>query len=155
MMERWTSWWQGRSQREQVLVSIMVALFLAVFCWLAILQPIEKGLATARQDNGLAMERLERVRRDASALKAKMVFATDAAQAIVSRSANEAGFTPTRLDPQSGNRVIIALPAAKPVGLIRWLKSLDAQGVFVEQISLRPNSDMTLAVDATLRARVK
>lgn len=155
MMGQLTDWWRGRSQREQILLGIMIALFLIVFGWLAILRPIEAGLATAKKDNALAVERLERVRRDASALKSKMVYAADTAQAIVSRSANEAGFSPTRLDPQPGNRVIIALSSAKPIALIKWLKALDAQGVLVEQISLRPNSDTTLAVDATLRARVK
>ena len=155
MMGQLTEWWRERSQREQVLLGIMIALFLAVFGWLAILRPIGAGLATAKSDNAIAIERLERVRRDASTLKTKMAFASDTAQAIVSRSANEAGFSPTRLDPQSGNRVIVALSSAKPVALIKWLRSLDGQGVFVEQISLRPNSDTTLAVDATLRARVK
>ncbi|MBK8860235.1 MAG: type II secretion system protein M [Sphingomonadales bacterium] len=155
MMGQFTDWWRGRSQREQILLGIMIALFLIVFGWLAILRPIEAGLAAAKKDHALAVERLERVRRDASALKSKMVYAADTAQAIVSRSANEAGFSPTRLDPQPGNRVIIALSSAKPIALIKWLKSLDAQGVLVEQISLRPNSDTTLAVDATLRARVK
>lgn len=155
MMGQLTDWWRGRSQREQILLGIMMGLFLAVFGWLAILRPIEAGLATARSDNALAVERLERVRRDASVLKTKMAYASDTAQAIASRSADEAGFSPTRLDPQSGSRVIIGLSTAKPVALFRWLRTLDAQGVFVEQISLRPNSDTTLAVDATLRARVK
>ncbi|MBL0001695.1 MAG: type II secretion system protein M [Sphingomonadales bacterium] len=155
MMGQLTDWWRGRSQREQILLGIMIALFLIVFGWLAILRPIEAGLAAAKKDHALAVERLERVRRDASALKSKMVYASDTAHAIVSRSADEAGFSPTRLDPQPGNRVIIALSSAKPIALIKWLKAVDAQGVLVEQISLRPNSDTTLAVDATLRARVK
>lgn len=155
MMGQLTDWWGKRSQREQILLGIMIALFLAILVWFVVLRPIEAGLAEAKRENALAVEKLERVRGDASALKVKMAFATDTAQAIVNRSANEAGFSPTRLDPQSGNRVIVALASAKPVALIKWLRTLDAQGVFVERISLRPNSDTTLTVDATLRARAK
>lgn len=155
MMERMTGWWRGRSQREQILLGMMIALFAAVFVWLGILRPLGKGLAQARAENATALARLERVRTDAAALKSERPFAADSAQAIVSRSANEAGFAPTRLDPQTEGRVIVGLASAKPVALTRWLQALDAQGVFVEQISLRPNSDATLAVDATLRARTK
>lgn len=155
MMERLTGWWRGRSQREQILLGTMIALFIIVFAWLGILRPLDKGLAQARADNATALARLERVRSDALALKSGKVFATDTAQAIVSRSANEAGFTPTRLDPQAEGRVIVGLASAKPVALTKWLQTLDAQGVFIEQIGLRPNSDATLAVDATLRVRAK
>ena len=42
-----------------------------------------------------------------------------------------------------------------PITRLHWLEVLNAQGIFVEQISIRPNSDATLAVDATLRARTK
>lgn len=155
MMERMTDWWRSRSQREQILLGTMIALFIVVFGWLAVLRPLDAGLARAREDNAAALARLERVRGDALALKSGKIFATDTAQAIVSRSANEAGFTPTRLDPQAEGRVIVGLASAKPVALTKWLQALDAQGVFVEQIGLRPNSDATLAVDATLRARAK
>ena len=61
----------------------------------------------------------------------------------------------TRIDPGADGRVLFALASAKPIALNRWLEALDAQGIFVEQISIRPNSDATLAVDATLRARTK
>jgi len=155
MIDRMTEWWRGRSQREQILLGIMIVLLVAVFGWLAILRPIDAGLARARDENALAMARLERVRSDATALKSQKAFAADTAQAIVSRSANEAGFTPTRLDPQAGGRVIVGLASAKPVALVKWLHALDAQGVFVERIGLRPNSDATVAVDATFRARTK
>lgn len=155
MMERLFGWWRGRSQREQALLGIMIGLFIVVFGWLLVLRPLDSGLAGARADNAIAIAQLERVRSDATALKSGRAFAAETAQALVSRSASEAGFTPTRLDPGAEGRVLIALASAKPVALGKWLQALDAQGVFVEQISLRPNSDATLAVDATLRARAK
>ena len=155
MMERSVAWWNERSQRERILIGIMTALFAVVVGWIAVLRPLDNGLAKARADNALAIARLERVRSDAQSFKAGKPFAADTAQALVNRMASEAGFTPTRMDPGTGGRVVIGLASAKPVALTKWLQALDAQGVFVEQISLRPNSDATLAVDATLRARTK
>lgn len=155
MMERGVTWWNERSRREQILLGIMAALFAVVLGWLAVLRPLDDDLAKARADNALAVARLERVRADAQSFKAGKPFAGDTAQALVNRMAGEAGFTPTRMDPGTDGRVVIGLASAKPVALTKWLQALDAQGVFIEQISLRPNSDATLAVDATLRAREK
>ncbi len=155
MIERMTGWWRERSQREQMLLGTMIALFVAVFGWLAVLRPLNAGLTQARENNAAALARLERVRSDALALKEGRAYATDTAQAIVGRTASEAGFSPTRLDPQAGGRVIVGFASSKPVALFKWLQTLDAQGVFVEQIGLRPNSDATLAVDATFKARAK
>lgn len=155
MIERLKGWYSGRSPREQRLLGIMMALLVIVIGWLGVLRPLDTGLAQARADQELAIIRLERVRSDALALETGRTAATDTAQALVSRLADQAGFSPTRLDPGAEGRVLTGLASAKPVALTRWLEALDAQGVFVEQISIRPNSDATLAVDATFRARAK
>ena len=155
MIERLKVWYSDRSPREQRMLGIMMALLVIVVGWLAILRPLDSGLAQARADHALAIMRLERVRGDARALESGRAVATDSAQALVSRLADQAGFSPTRLDPGAEGRVLTGLASAKPVALTRWLEALEAQGVFVEQISIRPNSDATLAVDATFRARAK
>ena len=155
MIEQLKSWYRDRSTREQRLLGIMMTLLFAVIGWIAILRPINAGLEQANANNELAVARLERVRGDALALEAGGPVATESPQSLVSRLAGEAGFSPTRIDPGSDGRVLIGLASAKPIALTRWLEALDAQGVFVEQISIRPNSDATLAIDATLRARTK
>lgn len=155
MIARLKGWYSGRSPREQRLLGIMMAFLIIVIGWLGVLRPLDTGLAQARAEQELAIIRLERVRSDALALEAGGTAATDSAQALVSRLADQAGFSPTRLDPGAEGRVLTGLASAKPVALTRWLEALDAQGVFVEQISIRPNSDATLAVDATFRARAK
>lgn len=155
MIERLTMWWRERSQREQALPGVMILLFGVVVGWLGVIRPLDDGLAQARADNEAAIARLERVRGDAAALETAGTRATETAQALVSRFASEAGFTTTRLDPGADGRVLTGLVSAKPLALSRWLETLDAQGVFVEQISIRPNSDATLSVDATFRARSK
>ena len=155
MIEQLKNWYRERSAREQRLLGVMMALLLAVFGWIAILRPINSGLELSKANHELAVERLERVRGDALALESGGPVVTEAPQTLVSRLAGEAGFSPTRVDPGAEGRVLIALASAKPIALNRWLEALDAQGMFVEQISIRPNSDATLAIDATLRARAK
>ena len=155
MIEQLKSWYRDRSTREQRLLAIMMTLFVAVIGWIAILRPLNAGLEHSRANNELAIERLERVRADALALESGGPVATESPQALVNRLAGDAGFSPTRIDPAGDGRVLIGLASAKPIALNRWLEALDAQGIFVEQISIRPNSDATLAVDATLRARTK
>lgn len=152
-MERLTAWWGERSEREQILLGIMTALLLIVIGWLAILRPLDNRLAQARIDNETAYVRLERVRSDAAALQSGGSVTREPVQALVKRLAEEAGFAPNRLDPGAEGRVTIGLASAKPIALMKWLQALDAQGVFVDQISIRSNSDATLAIDATLRAR--
>lgn len=155
MIERLKAWYDDRSSREQVLLGVMMAFLVIVIGWLAILRPLESGLTQARGDHEMAIARLKRVRSDALAFESGRTAPTASAPALVSRLADEAGFSPTRLDPGSEGRVLTGLASAKPVALGRWLAALDAQGVFVEQISIRPNSDATVAVDATFRARAK
>lgn len=155
MIERVQGWYRHRSSREQILIGIMMTLLALVLGWLAILRPLQAGLAQARANNEMAVLRLERARGDALALQSGGTVPGDAAQTLVKRLAEQAGFSPTRLDVQAEGRVLTSLASAKPVALTRWLEALDTQGVFVEQISIRPNSDATVAVDATLRARAK
>ena len=146
-------WWAGRSQRERVLLLVMLALALPILAWLLVLRPIDNALETARADHWAATTRLIQVRSDAGLLKSAAVSANETAQAIAARSASAAGFVPSRLDPTPDGKAMLSLPSAKPAALARWLEALDREGIIVETISMRPNSDATVAVEAVLRAR--
>lgn len=153
MTENLTQWWAGRSQRERVLLLVMLALALPILAWLLILRPIEAALETARTDHWAATARLIQVRSDAGLLKSTATVANETAQAIAARSASAAGFVPSRLDPTPDGKAMLSLPSAKPAALAKWLTALDREGVFVETITVRPNSDSTVAVEAVLRPR--
>lgn len=153
MTETIVQWWAGRSQRERTLILAMLALALPVLAWLLVLRPIELALETARDEHWAATTRLIQVRSDAGLLKSAAVSANETAQAIAARSASAAGFVPSRLDPTPDGKAMLSLPSAKPAALARWLNALDREGVFVETISVRPNTDSTVAVEAVLRAR--
>lgn len=155
MNERFSVWWSGRSERERLMLAVMGAALFAFIFWLALWRPFHSTMDGAQAEHELAIARLERVKADAAALKEDHAMPAEPAQTLVMRLAGEAGFTPTRLDPGAEGRVMLALPSAKPVALAKWIQLLETQGIHVEQISLRPNSDATLSVDATLRARSK
>ena len=155
MMEKINAWWLDRSEREKILLGVMGALAALVLGWLLLVRPLGTALADARTRQDAAIARLERVRADAEALDEGGAALNESAHAFINRSAADAGFVPTRLDPGANGSVMLGLSSAKAVALSKWLQTLETQGVHVEQITIRPNSDATLSVDATLKARPK
>lgn len=159
MMASIRNWWAQRSQREQWMLGVMIVLILAFLAWFAVLMPIMGGLERARIRHDQAALDLATVQGKAKALKA--ILAKPAlplgapVPAFVSQSAGEAGFTLSRADAVGTNGVTISIVSAKSPALFAWLNSLDARGIFVSQLSIRTNSDMTIAVDATLSARAE
>jgi general secretion pathway protein M len=157
MIAQFRTWWGERSPREQWMLGAMAAAIAAFLMWFAVLMPLASGLERARARHNQAVVDLATVRGKASALKA--ILAKPAlplgapVPAFVNQSAGEAGFTLSRIDPVGTNGVAIAIVAAKSPALFDWLNSLDARGIFVSQLTIRTNSDMTIAVDATLNAR--
>lgn len=157
MIEQLRTWWGERSPREQWMLGAMTSVIAAFLLWFAVITPLASGLERARARHNQAVIDLATVRGKASALKAILaqpVLPLGApVPAFVSQSASDAGFTLSRTDPVGTNGVAITIAAAKSPALFNWLKSLDARGIFVSQLSIRINSDMTVAADATLGAR--
>ena len=73
----------------------------------------------------------------------------------VGQAAQGAGFTLSRNDAQGPDRVVIGISSARSPAFFAWLASLQGQGVIVEKLTLRTNSDATLSVEATLRVRAR
>jgi general secretion pathway protein M len=153
MIEQARLWWTSRSRREQRLIGIMACLLVPVLMWLLVIRPLDAALALARADQAAAAERLLEVRGGAEAMRRPRASANEPTQAVIMKLTGQAGLVPTRLDGGQNGRVMLAIASAKPVALRGLLDNLDRQGVFVETIMLRPNSDATIAVDAVLRAR--
>ena len=157
MMAGLRNWWAERSQREQWMLGVMMALILAFLAWFAVLMPIAAGLERARARHNQAVIDLASVQGKAKALQAllaKPALPLGAPlPAFIDQSASEAGFTLSRNDAVGTNGVTISIVSAKSPALFNWLNSLEARGIFVSQLSIRTNSDMTIAADATLNAR--
>jgi general secretion pathway protein M len=157
MTESLRNWWAERSTREHWMLGTMFALIFVFFIWFAVVIPTINGLDRARARHAQAVVDLATVRSKAAALKsmlAKPAIPLGAPiPAFVSQSAGEAGFTLSRADPVGTDSVAITIVSAKSAALFDWINALDARGIFVSQLSIRTNSDMTIAVEATFKAR--
>ena len=68
-------------------------------------------------------------------------------------AADSGGFTLSRLDAQGPDRFAIGIPAIRSPALFGWLRALEQQGIIVDRITVRTNSDATLSVEGIARAR--
>lgn len=157
MITRAKTWFAERSPREQRLLAVMLALLVMTILWFGIIAPLN----TAREEAAARLDQATltsgRVNAAAEALRLATLTPptklTTSLAATIASSATEAGFMPSRLDPQAADRVIIAIPSAKAPALFAWLDTLARRGIFAEKSSVRPNSDATIGFEATLRLR--
>ena len=150
-------WWSLRTTREQRMLLAMAAAIAIVLAWLLIVRPLDDALADARARHARAV--LDRARAQAQADEIALlqrggpppiqgVLAT-----AIGQKANEAGFAKARVTPD-GKRVAIAIEAAKAQAVFGWIADLERRdGLVVDRLSARTNSDATIAVDATVRVR--
>ena len=150
-------WWSGRSTRERLLLGVMAALFAALFVGLGIVRPLDTARSAAALRLDAATLEAARVRAVADALRSSTRPAASfvSLPAGVASSAATAGLTLARLDVQGANTVAFTIAPVRSQALFAWIDALDRQGVMVEKIALRTNSDGTLSVDGVLRTRTR
>lgn len=152
-------WWSGRSEREQIMLGVMGALFALLLVWLVLIRPIDAAKARAVQRLDVATLAGGKVAAVADRVRVSRAQPAPALSAVlpvvVGKAAEGAGFTLSRLDPQGPDRVTIGISTARSPALFAWLSLLGQQGVIVERLTLRTNSDATLAVEGVLRVRAR
>lgn len=158
MSPRTLLWWRGRTLREQRLLIAMAALAAAVLAWLLVIRPLGDALAEARERHGEAVVRLAEARAGAAAIGRAEADAapplTMPIEALISQSATEAGFPVSRVERQGGNRAMLVLDSVRPQAFFAWVERLEqGQGLRVDAMSASTNSDSTLSVQVTFRAR--
>ncbi len=157
MIARARFWWEARSSRERVLLGVLGALLAALVLWVGVIGPIDRARAAAVARLELAANDRGRVAAVASTLAAARRVApatlSGPLPAVIGKTAEAAGFTLSRIDPQGADRVTIAISSARSPALFAWLADLERQGILVERISLRPAADATLSVEGVLRVR--
>jgi general secretion pathway protein M len=149
-------WWRGRTLREQRLLLAMSVLFAIVLLWLLIVRPVGDALSRARERHADAAQALAEARAQAALIRqlerSAPAALAEPVDALISRSATEAGFPIGRLERQ-GNRAAMVLPSVRPQAFFGWLGQMEARGLIVERLSATPNTDQTVTVEVTLRAR--
>lgn len=157
MMRQAHFWWSLRTLREQRMLLAMFAALAIVLAWLLVVRPLDNALADVRARHARAVIDLAQAQAQAE----QIVFLEKSAPpgrqgplaAIVGQRAGEAGFATARVTPQ-GKRVGVAIDAARAPAVFGWIAGLERRdGLVVDRLTARTNSDATIAVDATLRAR--
>lgn len=147
------SWWSERSRREQRLIQVMLGLAVLVLGWLLVVRPLTDALDAAKTRHAAAVVALGEARARTIPGATPGAPAAGPVDALVARTANEAGFTSARITSQGAERASVAVDVARPQVLFGWVARLEQSGLRVERLTARTNSDRTLAAEITLRKR--
>lgn len=147
------SWWQGRSQREQLLLGSMLALLLLCVGWFGIWDTAQVGRVAAEERLAQAVLARDGATKQVSWLKANEAPPAGTAPLVdvVTGSANEIGFVLLRAQSEGPNRLTVEIASARTQALFAWLAQLNERNIFVETADLTPKSDGALAVKLSLR----
>jgi len=147
------SWWSERSLREQRLIQVMLGLAIIVLGWLLVVRPLMDMRDAAKERHAAAVVALGEARSRALPGATPGAPAAGPVDALVARTANEAGFTNARITSQGAERASVAVDSARPQVLFGWVARLEASGLRVERLNTRTNSDRTVGAEITLRKR--
>jgi general secretion pathway protein M len=152
------SWWRTRTSREQKLLLAMVGLAAVVFTWLLIIRPLSDALSRARERHGDAVLAVAQARAQAQAISGFRRTAPEQPamplDSLLNQSASEAGFPVTRVEREGENQATITIQPVRPQAFFAWVDQMEARnGLIVERLTANTNSDQTLQVTVTFRAR--
>ncbi len=157
MNETFRSWWKTRTVREQQMLLVMFALIALVLAWLVIIRPLGDALSDARERHNAAVLALADLRAQTAAIKQAQqgtpASLNEPIEALVGRSASDAGFTVTRIEPQGGNTVNLVMDTVRAQAFFGWVGQMESRGLIVDRLVATPNADQTLSVQVAFRAR--
>lgn len=157
MIERLRLWFAGRSQREQRMLVVMVALLALTIIWAGIIWPVTDGLSSARERHADAVIRLAETQvrvKEVEALQRNRPAALEAQlDSVVRDRANEAGFALASVSSDGPNRVQITIATARPGPLFGWIAGLESSGILVNSLATTDNGDKTVSAQLALKVR--
>jgi general secretion pathway protein M len=158
MNESLKSWWRTRSPREQQLILAASALLAIVLFWLVIVRPLGDALSRSKERHGRAAQALAEVRAQVALIERLERRATPALgmplEVLISQAATEAGFPVTRVQPEGPSVATFVSNSVRPQAFFTWVGLMETtRGLSVERLSATTNSDQTLTVEVTFRAR--
>ena len=149
-----SAWWATRSTREQRLLAVMFGLIALVLIWLLVIRPLGDAFDRAKQRHNAAVLALAEARARSNPGGTRTGATPPLPlDALVSRTAADAGFTAARVTGGGPATARLTLDAARPQALFGWIARLEAQGVTIERLQARANPDRTVAVEAAFSAR--
>lgn len=151
VLEAALTWWQGRSPRERVLLSVMGGLIGALAVWYGMVAPVLDWRSAAGERRAEAQMRLGRIEAAATRLAPgadqDAAAIQGAAQALATSKGVAAVFTPAQ-----GGGVDFAVASAPTAALFGWIARLRAENrIEPTSLAVTENADATLAAQGTLR----
>lgn len=157
MMDGLRNYWTGLSRREQILLMVAGGLAALLLAWL-IVRPVAAWQADLRQSHREAVEREGRIAAKADLLSATAQRSQGAAQDAggaldvwLAGSASEMGLSLSRQEARGPDGARIAIAAAKAPAVMKWLADLERQGLVLDQLTLTPQVDGSLALGVDVR----
>lgn len=150
------AWFEGRTRREQVLLTLMAVALAAFLLWFGLYRPLAHVRAeAARRLDRAAAEAAEvdraaaRLRALGAAARVRPAASADPAQAV-NAAASVAGLTLARVEPDPSGGVQVAVAGVSPSQLFPWLAALQTDyGVTPRHLTVIKDEQGTLSVDAT------
>lgn len=146
-METLKTRWAALSQREQVLIGIMLVLLALLMLTFAVIRPVRAWMEEAQP----RLAKAEQVRTSAAAAaeavaeRPSMTAQLPLSERLAAAAGN-AGFELTRNQPAPDNGAEIEIASAKAPALYALLKLMESQGVTVRRATMTPRNDGTLGV---------
>ena len=158
MIETAKIWWRGRTTREQRLLLAMFALLALVLAWLLVVRPLNDALSRAKERHGAAVVALAEARARAAAIgeaqNSRPAVLSAPLDATIGQSATDAGFQIANLQREGAGRATLRVASARPQAFFAWVGQMESgRGLIVERLRATSNSDRTLSVEVTFRAR--
>lgn len=142
--------WDGRSQREQRLLAIMLLLLVGVLGWLLIVRPVFAWRADAAERRVEAAADLALVRSGLGRLAgAPSAMTPGQVRSAAQATADAAGLNIVFAPGDGG--VGFTVQGARTQALFGWLATLSAQGgIEVRELTVSENADATVSADGLL-----
>jgi general secretion pathway protein M len=136
----------------------MFGILAAVLAWLLIIRPLNDALSEARERHGGPAQAVAEARAQVELIqnlqKAPRDPARRTARSGHRQSATEAGFTVSRVEREGASSATMVVDAVRPQAFFGWVDQMEtSRGLTVERLRATANSDQTLSVQVTFRAR--
>ena len=154
MIGRARLWFGELTQRERGLVTIALGLVASLLLVFGVIFPLGAAHDAAHIRHSAATQASARLLAQLAALEApapqRSTIAGPLAQ-VVAVSADSAGFVLQSNQPRGNDATLVVVPTARPPAALAWLDGLAAQGIVLENLTMTPAADGSVAVNATLR----
>ena len=148
-------WYIGVTLRERILVSVAGALAALIVLIYGIVLPVGNALDEAAVRHREATERAGRIAAGIDMLKrapqGRAAVVSGPVEQVAAGSAHEAGFVVQSNQKRGADMAVLVIPTARPSAVLAWLDGLAGQGLAVEQVTMTPAPDGSVAVNVTLR----